>query len=394
MSKKLYFRFSIFLVIVLGLAVFLINCGGKGKEEKPEMPAESVETTSMKATTTQPDKPLPAAESTDDMNFESDKLDDQEETLNGVLNWSKGFIRAKGYGVPPPDAISVEQGRLMAFRAAYADALANLLETTNGVKVTATTTVKDYVVKDNTIELKVSGVIKGSKEVKRVFDEEKNIAIAEVGIAMEDVAMSIPKKDELSFDDSIGLEVWETKKDATLRSIAGKDPKLAEIIEKSKGLGDIEQKLQKMSEENESLASTNKELADKIQLLTMEISKLQSSEKPQTYTGVVVNAAGSGIKPVMAPNIYYKSGDTYKLLYGIDDGRERDSNMHALVVWERTLTGASDNTRVTRTPLIVNATYLAKEQAALAVSEEDAKIINKANKGSNLLEDGRVVVVR
>ncbi len=389
MDRRLFSRFSIFLMVAVFSVVFLlVGCGGKGKEEpaKPVKPVTAV-------TPAQPSKPLPAAETSDESKFESDELDYKEETVNGVLNWSKGFIRAKGFGIPPENAISDEQGKLMAFRAAYAGALANLLEITNGVQVTSTTTVKDYVVKDHTIELKVGGIIKGSKEVKRIFDEEKNVAIVEVGIALEDVAMSIPK-DGVSFSGELSLEIWETKEDATLREIAGGNEELAAAIKSSKNMKEIEQKLDTMSRDNAALATTNEQLAASIQLLIMEIGNLKPTEVPPTYTGVVVNAAGSGVKPVMAPNIYYKSGDTYKLLYGLNDGRPRDSNMHALVVWERTLTGASDNSRVTRTPLIVKATHLAKEQAALAISEEDAKRIENANKNSNLLEDGRVVIVR
>jgi len=387
MDKRLLSWFSVFsIVIILSVVFLLVGCGG-GKKE-----AEPVEPVSV-AASGQPSRPLPAAESSAESSFESDELDYKEETINGVLNWSKGFIRAKGYGVPPENAISVEQGKLMAFRAAYAGALANLLEITNGVKVTATTTVKDYVVKDHTIELKVGGIIKGSKEVKRIFDEEKNIAIIEVGITMEEVAMGIPKAGA-AFDDSLSFEIWETKEDATLREIAGGNEELAAALRNSKNMEEIEQNLEKMSRDNQALASTNEQLAASIQLLTMEIGKLRPTEAPPNYTGVVVNAAGSGVKPVMAPNIYYKSGDTYKLLYGLNDGRVRDNNMHALVVWERTITGAGDNTRVTQTPLVVNATHLSKEQAALAISEEDAKMIEQANRSNKFLEDGKVVIVR
>lgn len=389
MNKKL---FSIlFAVIVLNMIFLLAGCCIFGHKKSPK--AKPVETVAVAAVKEAPSKPLAAAETSDESKFESGALDDEVSTVNGVLNWSKGFIRAKGFGFPPKDAVSPEQGKLMAFRAAYAEALANLLEMINGVNITSTTTVKDYVVKDYSIELKVSGIIKGSKETKRIFDEEKNIAIIEVGIAMEDVAMGIPKS-EVSFDDSSSLEVWETKKDATLKQIAGGDEKLAAALKNSENLEEIEKKLEKMSSENEALEDSNTELTASIQLLTQEIGRLKNVDVPPSYTGVVVNAAGSGIKACMAPNIYYRSGDTYKLLYGLDDGRPRDNNMHALVVWERTLTGASDNTRVTRTPLIVNATYLAKEQTALAISEDDAQMIEKVNKDAQLLEDGRVVVVR
>jgi len=390
MDRKRFSQFSIFSVVIVFSAVFLlIGCGifgGKGKEEEATKPV-------VTAVPVKPTGPLPAATTSDESKFESDTLDYEEKTINGVLNWSKGFIRARGFGIPPENAVSDEQGKLMAFRAAYADALANLLEITNGVSVTATTTVKDYVVKDHTVELKVGGIIKGSKEVKRIFDAEKNVAIVEVGIAMEEVAMSIPRE-EVSFDDSASLEIWETKNDATLRQIAGDNEELAAVIKNSQSLNEIEQKLGKMSSDNEALATRNEELLAGIQLLTQELAKLKDTDTESTYTGIVVNAAGSGIKPCMAPNIYYKSGDTYKLLYGLNDGRARDNNMHALAVWERTLTGASDNTRVTRTPFVVNASYLAKEQSALAISADDAQMIEKINSDAGLLESGRVVVVR
>ena len=395
MNRKLTSTFFVFsLVTLVGLTIVLAGCSVfGGNEKKPEPAKQAKAAPEPVAVTAEAAKPLPAAETTDESNFESGKLDYEEKTVNGVLNWSKGFIRAKGFGVPPQNPISDEQGKLMAFRAAYADALANLLEITNGVRVTATTTVKDYVVKDHTVELKVAGIIKGSKQVRRVFDEDKNVAIVEVAIAMEDVAMGIPRK-EVSFNDSDNFEAWETKKDATLKRIAGGDEKLAAILKNSQNLDELEKKLEKMSSENAALANKNSELLANIQLLVQEIGKLKNTSVPSSYTGIVVNAAGSGIKPCMAPNIYYKDGDTYKLLYGIDDGRARDANMHALVVWERTLTGASDNTRVTRTPLIVNATQLAKEQSSLAVSKDDAQIIQKVNNDARLLEEGRVVVVR
>jgi len=360
----------------------------KKKGEKPE-PIEVVIPASAQPVAS---KPLAAAETSDESKFESSELDYEVETVNGIVNWSKGFVRAKGHGIPPETAVNDAQSKLMAFKAAEADALAKLLEIINGVQVTATTTVKDYVLKDYNIELRVAGVIKGSKEVKRIFDEEKKVAIVEVGVAMEDMAMSIPKE-EISFDEA-SLDVWETKEDATLRQLAGGDEVLLNSIKASRSLDEMEQKLGKMADDNEKLADRDEKLLASIELLTQEIGKLKSVEEPVNYTGVVINAAGSGIKACMSPNIYYKIGDEYKLLYGIKDGRPRDANLHALVVWERTLIGASDNTRVNQTPLIVSATHLAKGQSALAISRDDAMKIEQINAENNLLDDGKVVVVR
>jgi len=391
MERKLFSRSIMFsIVAIVSVTFILVGCGifgGKGKEE------EAAKTVVPVVVQPIPSKPLAAAETSEESKFESGELDYEVETVNGVVNWSKGFVRAKGHGIPPETAVNDAQSKLMAFKAAEADALAKLLEIINGVQVTATTTVKDYVLKDYNIELKVAGIIKGSKEVKRIFDEEKKVAIVEVGVAMEDMAMSIPKE-ELSFEQSASLDVWETKEDATLRQLAGGDEALLKSIKNSKSLDEIEQKLGKMADDNEKMADRDEQLLASIELLTQEIGKLKITEKPMNYTGLVINAAGSGIKPCMSPNIYYKVGNEYKLLYGAEDGRARDANLHALVVWERTLIGASDNTRVTQTPLIVSATHLAKEQSALAISRDDAMKIEQINAEKSLLEDGKVVIVR
>jgi len=391
MNRRLYARFSILSVVaILSIAFFLAGCcifGGKSKEKKAEETVAKAPVAASEKSQAKPAKPLKAAGTSDESKFETDDTDYEIKTVNGALNWSKGFIRAKGYGVLPDGVSNPQQARLMAFRAAYADALANLLEITAGVNVTATTTVEDYMLKDHTIELKVQGVVKGSKEVERVFDEDKKMAIIEVGIAMENLAMGIPSEPVFA-DVPLTMDVWETKGKATLEEIAGDNMELSKAISSSDNLDDIESKIKNMAAENEELLAT-------VKILTREITEIKGTEtKPVVYTGVVVDAAGSDIKPCIAPNIYYKSGDSYKLLYGMEDGRARDNNMHALVGWERTLAGASDNERVTRKPLVIKATHLSKEQAALAINEDDAKTIEALNQEMRFLEEGRVVVIR
>lgn len=57
------------------------------------------------------------------------------------------------------------QSRLMARRAAKADALRNLLEQVHGLRVDATTTVRDFVLQSDVIRTRVSAVIQGAEEV-------------------------------------------------------------------------------------------------------------------------------------------------------------------------------------------------------------------------------------
>ncbi|QDR83181.1 LPP20 family lipoprotein [Sporomusa termitida] len=91
---------------------------------------------------------------------------------NGSINWDEGFVEATGTGVPSSIAKSPAQARLMARRAAIVDAQRNLLESIEGVKITAETTVKNFETTNDTVRTQVTGIVKGSKIVneQQVFD--------------------------------------------------------------------------------------------------------------------------------------------------------------------------------------------------------------------------------
>ena len=60
------------------------------------------------------------------------------------------------------------QKRLMAVRAAKADAFRQLVEIINGVHVNSETVVKDFVTESDVIKTKVEGLIKGIKKAPGV----------------------------------------------------------------------------------------------------------------------------------------------------------------------------------------------------------------------------------
>lgn len=84
---------------------------------------------------------------------------------NGYINWDEGFVEAIGTGAPSSMAKSPAQARLMARRAAIADAQRNLLESVEGVQVTAETTVGNFLTND-IAKTKLSGMIEEAKIVK------------------------------------------------------------------------------------------------------------------------------------------------------------------------------------------------------------------------------------
>lgn len=84
--------------------------------------------------------------------------------VDAATDWNNGVIQATGSGVPTTGTIGA-QARMLARRAAIADAYRQLLEMTEGVQVDADTTVEMMMVTSDVIRTKVSGVVKGAKIV-------------------------------------------------------------------------------------------------------------------------------------------------------------------------------------------------------------------------------------
>ena len=173
----------------------------------------------------------------------------------------------------------------------------------------------------------------------------------------------------------------------------GNDRILEEIIRNSGSLHEIEQKLAPMREES---AARDKEVYERIEKLSLEIKELKNIELRVEsllldYTGIVINAAGSNIKPNAKPNTYYKDGDETKLFYGINDGRAKAQPVFACFV--KTITNADNHPRVKQTPYIAKAIALSEEKCSFVISAEDAKMIEKINQEKHLLDKCKVVIV-
>lgn len=80
------------------------------------------------------------------------------------IDWSKNLVKVTGTGAPP-DRGNQAQRRLMAIRAAKADAFRQLAEAIYGVHVNSETVVKDFITESDLIKTRVDGLIKGAEMV-------------------------------------------------------------------------------------------------------------------------------------------------------------------------------------------------------------------------------------
>ncbi|MDH4079545.1 MAG: LPP20 family lipoprotein [Nitrospira sp.] len=117
-------------------------------------------------------------------------------TPNGSINWTAGIATARGIGIPPKNPVNSLQAKEMTRKAAWAVALANLLEVVKGVHVDSTTTVNNYVATNDEVRTRVEGFIKGARLVKEdPLPDGSYETTVEMKLAGEFSELVVPKTD-------------------------------------------------------------------------------------------------------------------------------------------------------------------------------------------------------
>ena len=80
-------------------------------------------------------------------------------------------IQATGEGVSPINALSVPQAKVMARRAAIADAYRALAEKMYGIRIKGKETIKDLMLKNSEIKTYVYGIIRGANIEEESFKD-------------------------------------------------------------------------------------------------------------------------------------------------------------------------------------------------------------------------------
>lgn len=111
-----------------------------------------------------------------------------------------------------------------------------------------------------------------------------------------------------------------------------------------------------------------------------------NAEGAKKYTGLVVDARGLGVKPVLAPRLVDASG---KALYGSAALSEEARATAAVASWVDSLEAAKKAALVGEKPLVVKATQFQGSDFVLAA--EGAKALSEVN--TRFLAEGRVVIV-
>ena len=118
--------------------------------------------------------------------------------------------------------------------------------------------------------------------------------------------------------------------------------------------------------------------------------KVPTSPKPLKYTGLVVDARGTGAQPALAPKILNEEGqEAYSVAY-VEDAKAENG----IVVYVPDLSSAEAHPRVTHQPLVVKAMRATgQSKSDLVISDADAQSIHAVPAHFKFLERAQVLVV-
>lgn len=248
-------------------------------------------------------------------------------TPNGRADWTTGVVTAKGIGIPPKNPASALQAKEMAKSAAWAVALRNLLEVVKGVRVDSTTTVNNFVTTNDEVRTRIEGMVKGAKLVKE---------------------QEMPDR---SFETTVEMKLTGD---------------FSGVV------------LPKSSPRVDPLPQYKKPVVD-----GHTISK--------SYTGLVVDARGTGAQTALAPRILNEQGDE---AYSVAYVEQRDVAEQGIAIYVPDLPSAQTNPRVTSTPLLVKALRATgNNRTDLVVSDADVQTIHGVPDHFKFLKQAKVLVI-
>ena len=258
-------------------------------------------------------------------------------------------VEADGFGLPPAYAASEAQSRLMARRAAIADAQRNLAEQIAGVQVDSETTVQNLQISSDVVKTRVSALLKGAKVVSESYED-----------GAYHVVMALPL-----------YGATNSLASAVLPQTTQRESFPATILPEPD-----EPKYTPTQPETTTVTTTTTR--------TTTITNRRSG----TYTGIIVDCSGLGLRTAMSPVIKTTAGEK---IYGY-------KNLDSKKVIKNGMAGYANGydgnvSRAGSNPLVVKAVGV-DHYFNPVVNVADAKIILEENGYTHFLDNCAVVFIR
>jgi hypothetical protein len=270
----------------------------------------------------------------------------------GNVNWTQQVVRCTGIGAPNPNLPQATQ-RASALTAARAVALRNILEVVKGVNLTSETVVENAMLVSDVINSRVEGAVRGFQVVDTRYmstgDVEVDVEVPLTGVLLDAL---LPQQ--------FGGGVLLTGGQLICPTCGQPWP-------------------------------AGKPVPQDVQLIQSGVAGTSTIAAGATYTGLVVDARGLGVRPAMAPRIMDERGEE---IYGSKYVSREYAVDIGMAAYEKDIDRARMNERVADNPLIVRGVKASgPNKTDVVVSSVDAMTIHNAAANMNFLQHCKVMFI-
>ncbi len=281
------------------------------------------------------------------MSFAGAQNVNQQVGSNGVVDWSNQILRATGIGSPNPNMPETAQ-RAGAIDAAKKTALRNLLETVKGMTLDSETTVRNFMVENDVINTRVSGLVRNFTVV-----DTKYMSTGDIEVTVE-MPLSGALTDAL-LPQSMGGMTLGPVSGAVCPCCGQPWP------------------------------------AGKTPPAGVTLTQPTQPAAGGAFTGLVIDAKGLGVRPAMAPKVLDENGEE---LYGSKYVSRDWAVQIGMVGYDKDVNRARSNDRVTANPLVVKAIKVTgPNKSDVVVSTASATAIRNAAASQNFLDKCKVMFI-
>ena len=259
---------------------------------------------------------------------------------NGCIDWTNGVVYATGMGVPNPKFKTQAQRTYSAYEAAKTVAMRNLLQMVEGINITSEKTVKAGMLENDVIQTQISGRLRHVQEIGKAKTMNDGSMWVTMRLFLRDIYSILVNNEQ--FD------------------VQGADQK-------------------RPSTTNQTTAETD----------TKPKSEYGGSAD-DIYSGLIIDARGTGITPAMAPKVFGSRGEE---IYG-SAAIDRDFVLkHGIVGYVKDKNSAKQHERVKGNPLMIKGKLSGSGSSDIVVSDEDAELLKKLDASQTFLREARVMII-
>ena len=272
----------------------------------------------------------------------------------GSVNWTQGIMQAKGIGAPPEKYYGKPQAGPMALSAARLDAMRNLLEVVQGIRIGSSTLVRDFVTESDEIRFNVEGMVKSAQIVKQEYLSDGTVEITM----------------QMSLNGGFAQLVLPSE----IKQVEPIKPVLPQPPIPKPPVPPPVQSLPPV------VTPTTPPPVHPLHQPTSEM-----------FTGVVVDARGLSARPAMAPIILDENG---REVYGSAFVSREFAVQQGMSGYAKDLASAQHNPRVTNNPLTVKGLKTeGPGKSDIVIGASDASQLRSASENLSFLKKCRVMIV-